>query len=135
MMKHGFRGLWWAFCAGFLLVGLSAPGFCSGPSGEVIIFHAGSLTVPLAQMQKEFQAKYPQVHITRTAGGSSKMARLIVESGKPADIMASADYTVIDKTLIPGKASWNVRFATNQMVLCYTDKSHYAKDISDKKLV
>jgi molybdate/tungstate transport system substrate-binding protein len=58
------------------------------------------------------------------------MARMISEVGKPADIMASADYAVIDKSLIPQHAEWNVRFATNQLVLCYTDNSRYADEIS-----
>jgi molybdate/tungstate transport system substrate-binding protein len=54
------------------------------------------------------------------------MARLISEKGRSADIMASADFKVIDKTLIPNKADWNIRFATNQIVLCYTDQSRDA---------
>jgi molybdate/tungstate transport system substrate-binding protein len=58
------------------------------------------------------------------------MARMISEVGKPADIMASADYVVIDKNLIPKFASWNIRFATNQMVLCYTDQSKFANEIT-----
>jgi molybdate/tungstate transport system substrate-binding protein len=98
--------------------------------GDVIIFHAGSLTVPLAKIEKEFEAKYPGVDVKREAGGSTKMARMISELGKPADIMASADYMVINKSLIPGFASWNVRFATNQLVLCYTDKSKFANKIN-----
>jgi molybdate/tungstate transport system substrate-binding protein len=36
----------------------------------------------------------------------------------------------IDKTLIPGHADWNIRFATNQLVLCYTDKSRYADEVN-----
>lgn len=100
------------------------------PSGKVVIFHAGSLSVPFAAMEKAFEAKYPKVDVQREAGGSTKMARLISEVGKPADIMASADYVVIDKNLIPKFASWNVRFATNQMVLCYTDKSKFADRIN-----
>lgn len=44
--------------------------------------------------------------------------------------MASADYEVIDKMLIPDVASWNARFATNQIVLCYTDKSKHAGEIN-----
>ncbi len=104
----------------------------SSLKGDVIIFHAGSLTVPLAKMEKEFEAKYPEVDIKREAGGSTKMARMISELGKPADIMASADYMVIDKGLIPKFASWNIRFATNQLVLCYTDKSKFADKINDK---
>ena len=58
------------------------------------------------------------------------MARMISELGKPADIMASADYMVINKSLIPEYASWNARFATNQLVLCYTDKSTFADTIN-----
>ncbi|WP_462324663.1 tungstate ABC transporter substrate-binding protein WtpA [Desulfoplanes sp.] len=109
---------------------LSASPALSAPSGKVVIFHAGSLTVPLAKIEKDFEAKYPGVDILREGGGSTKMARLISEVGKYADIMASADYKVIDNNLIPNNAAWNVRFATNQLVLCYTDRSRYAKEIS-----
>jgi len=97
---------------------------------KVIIFHAGSLTVPLSQIETEFEAANPGIDILREAGGSTKMARMISELGKPADIMASADYKVIDKTLIPAKADWNIRFATNQLVLCYTANSRYADQIN-----
>lgn len=97
---------------------------------KVIIFHAGSLTVPLAKIEKDFEAANPGIDILREAGGSTKMARMIAELGKPSDIMASADYKVIDKTLIPAMADWNIRFATNQLVLCYTDKSRNADRIN-----
>jgi molybdate/tungstate transport system substrate-binding protein len=101
-------------------------------SGKIIIFNAGSLTMPLAQMEKEFEAQYPQADVLREAAGSQQCARKISDLKKPCDIMASADYTVIDKLLIPAYAEWNVRFATNQLVLCYTDKSRYANEVNDK---
>ncbi len=97
---------------------------------KVTIFHAGSLTVPFAKMEKIFEAKYPNIDILREPGGSTKMARMISELHKPADIMASADFKVIDKTLIPEYATWNIRFATNQLVLCYTDTSRFAKEVN-----
>ncbi|HHP7235143.1 MAG TPA: tungstate ABC transporter substrate-binding protein WtpA [Desulfobacterales bacterium] len=97
---------------------------------KVIIFHAGSLTVPLAEIEKRFEAQHPGIDVLREAGGSTKMARMISELNKPADIMASADYKVIDKSLIPAKADWNIRFATNQLVLCYTDQSRYADQVN-----
>jgi molybdate/tungstate transport system substrate-binding protein len=97
---------------------------------KVTIFHAGSLTVPFAKMEKIFEQKHPGIDIQREAGGSTKMARMISELHKPADIMASADFKVIDKALIPDNASWNIRFATNQLVLCYTDKSRFANEIN-----
>ena len=97
---------------------------------KVIIFHAGSLAVPFAKIEKLFEAKYPNIDVLREIGGSTKMARMISELHKPADIMASADFKVIDKTLIPEYAVWNIRFATNQLVLCYTDKSRFAKEVN-----
>lgn len=109
-----------------------SPALAASPSGKLVIFHAGSLSVPFAAMEKAFEAKYPGVDIQRESGGSTKLARLISEVGKPADIMASADFAVINKSLIPKFASWNARFASNQMVLCYTDKSRFAKEISSK---
>ena len=100
------------------------------PQGNLIIFHAGSLTVPFAKMEKIFEAKYPKVDVLREGGGSTKMARMISELHKPADIMASADFTVIDKTLIPDNAAYNIRFASNQLVLCYTENSRFAKEVN-----
>jgi molybdate/tungstate transport system substrate-binding protein len=115
----------------FVVVGLTGPAHvCAQPKGKLVIFHAGSLTVPFAKIEKHFESTHPGLDIQREAGGSTKMARMISELNKPADIMASADFAVIDKTLIPGKASWNVRFATNQLVLCYTDGSRFAKEIN-----
>ena len=102
----------------------------AGPSGKLTMFHAGSLSVPLAAMEKTFEAKYPGVDLQREASGSQKCARKITDVGKPCDIMASADYKVIDKLLIPDYADWNIRFATNQLVLCYTDKSAYADTVN-----
>ena len=110
----------------FCWVGLAA----AEPSGKLIILHAGSLSIPMERMEKAFEAKHPGIDILREAGGSTKMARLISEVGKPADIMASADYKVIDNNLIPKHAEWNIRFASNQLVLCYTDQSRYADEIT-----
>lgn len=101
-----------------------------GVTGKVIIFHAGSLSVPFAAMEKEFEKKNPGVDIMREPSGSQKAARKISELKKPCDIMASADYKVIDKLLVPGYADWNIRFASNQMVLCYTGKSKFAKEVN-----
>jgi len=105
-------------------------GAFAAPSGKLIVFHAGSLTVPFAAMEKEFEARYPGVDVQRESGGSTRMARLISEVGKPADLMASADFQVIDKSLIPELAEFNIRFATNELVLTYSEHSRFADDIN-----
>ena len=102
----------------------------AAPQGTLTMFHAGSLSVPFAAMEKAFEAKYPGVDLQREASGSQKAARKISDLKKPCDLMASADYKVIDKLLIPEFAKWNIRFATNQLVLCYTDKSAHAKEMN-----
>lgn len=111
------------------LVMSASLGFAA-PKGKVIVFHAGSLTVPFDKIEKDFEALHPDIDILREAGGSTKMARMISEVGKKADIMASADYKVIDNTLVPDHADWNVRFASNQLVLCYTPTSRFSDTIT-----
>ena len=113
-----------------LLLILSCAACWATPTGELRIYHAGSLTVPLKTMITEFNALYPEVTVITKSGGSTKMARLISESGETADIMASADYKVIDNNLIPTFADVNIRFATNRLVLCYTDKSRMAQKVN-----
>ena len=115
----------------FLLAAVLFSGFAHAePQGKVVMFHAGSLSVPFETMEKAFEAKYPKVDLLREAAGSQACARKITDLKKPCDIMASADYKVIDKLLIPEYADWNVRFATNQLVLCYTEKSKDAGKVN-----
>lgn len=127
-MQAIFRGI--LFCFLVLFVVLFPLTSSAEPTGTVVMFHAGSLSVPFEAMEKAFEERYPGVDIQREAAGSQKCARKIIDLKKPCDIMASADFTVIDKLLIPSHADWNIRFATNQLVLCYTDKSRYADRIN-----
>ncbi len=98
--------------------------------GKLIIFHAGSLTVPIKNLTKVFQESNPDVTFETEASGSNSAARKISELGREADLMMSADYTVIDKLLIPDFADWNIKFARNAMVVAYTDQSLHAEEIN-----
>lgn len=100
--------------------------------GELVVYHAGSLTVPFEAVEKEFEALHPNVDIQRTAGGSRTIARKVTELGDKVDVLASADYTVIDTLVMPDFADWNALFARNSMVIMYTDKSKYADEITKK---
>jgi len=101
-------------------------------TGDLIIFHAGSLSVPLKEVAAEFKKLHPQVNIMMESAGSVASARKITDLKKPCDIMASADYAVIDKMLIPAFADWNIKFANNELCVVYSDKSRYAKQINQK---
>lgn len=114
----------------FFLVNISSFGQ-EQLQGELEIYHAGSLTVPVANLIKEFKVSHPNLVINTTPGGSRKIARLVAETGQKADILMSADYTVIDTLLIPDHANWNILFAENSMVIMYTDQSRYANEINE----
>ena len=103
---------------------------CSKQENKLIIFHAGSLTVPFKQVIKEFQKENPDVKIEKEIAGSRACARKIADLNKTCDVFASADYTVIDKLLIPDYADWNIKFASNEMAIVFTEKSKYKNKIN-----
>jgi len=98
--------------------------------GKLIIFHAGSLTVPMKALAEAFQDKYPGVTSQTEASGSRTAARKIGELGREADVMVSADYTVINELLIPDFADWNIQFVRNTMVIAYSGRSKCADEIN-----
>ena len=102
----------------------------SSLSKELIIFHAGSLAVPMNQIAQEYERRNPGTKIYLESAGSLVCARKVTELKKPCDIIASSDYFVINELLIPDYASWSIRFATNEIVIAYQEKSKYSKEIN-----
>lgn len=102
-----------------------------GKHKEIIVFHAGSLSVPLNQLKDEYEKLNPDIKIQLEPAGSLVCARKITELKKPCDIIASADYYVINELLIPEYANWSIRFATNEIVIAYTSRSRYASEITN----
>jgi len=97
---------------------------------ELIIFHAGSLAVPMKQIAQEFEKRNPGTKIYLESAGSLVCARKVTELKKPCDILASSDFFVINELLIPAYASWSIRFATNEIVVAYVEKSKYSNEIN-----
>jgi molybdate/tungstate transport system substrate-binding protein len=116
----------------FLFVAaLSFSSFCYAQSSkQLVIFHAGSLTVPFEKIIDGFKKENPGVEVLKEIAGSRECARKISELKKPCDVFASADYMVIDQLLIPKYAEWDLKFATNEMTIVYSDKSRRAKEIN-----
>ena len=116
--------------ASFILLFIVSGCGNTASSDEIIIFHAGSLSVPFRQLRDAYEKQHPEISILLEPSGSLVCARKVTELKKPCDIVASADYTVIDKLLIPAYASWNIRFATNELVIAYNDKAKYSPEIN-----
>lgn len=98
--------------------------------GELTVLHAGSLAVPFKQVEKEFERKYPEVKVEREARGSRATIRQVTALHREADVVASSDYSIILPMMSPKYAAWYIAFARNQMVLAYTEKSAYSKEIN-----
>lgn len=103
-----------------------------GLTGELVVFHAGSLSMPFREIVKEFNKLYPAVEIKMESAGSVASARKITDLNRYCDIFASADYKVIDDMLIPNFTNFNIKFAGNEMAIVYTEKSKSADEITAK---
>jgi molybdate/tungstate transport system substrate-binding protein len=107
----------------------------SDDQNRLIIFHAGSLTVPVKQIIEKFNERHPEVKIFSEAAGSVANARKITDLKRNCDVFLSADYNVINKFLIPDFASWNIHFAANEMVIAYHDLSALSKEINQENWI
>ncbi len=95
----------------------------------LVVFHAGSLSMPMKAISDSFMLENPSVKVLLEAAGSVECARKITELNRRADILASADYKIIDELLIPEHADTNILFAGNEMAIVYTLNSRYANEI------
>jgi len=120
-----------------LLVALVLVPGCAQPApaepfeGKLPIFHAGSLTIPFAQVSEEFNKIYPNVEILLEGAGSQTTIRKVTELHKECGVIGSADYTVIPQLMFPEYADWYVIFATNRMCIAYTDESQFSDEIDE----
>jgi len=96
------------------------------------IFHAGSLSLIFDEIEKNYEKEYPDVDIVREPSGSMLAVRKVTDLHKKADIIATADYSLISSFMIPEYVDLVKLFAKNEMVLTYTGKSKYADKITNK---
>ena len=108
---------------------------CSSANSEVVkedlvVIHAGSLAIPFQEIEEAFEAKYPQYDVLREAAGSRTTVRKVTDLGKLVDVVASADYTVIEELMVPEYTEWYANFATNEMAIMYTENSKFGDEIN-----
>lgn len=113
-----------------LTILITAAFLSSTPKKRMVIYHAGSLSIPFASISSEFEKEYG-IHVRRQAAGSVATIKKVTELGKKADIVASADYSLIQSMMEPEYADYCIQFATNSMVIAYTDKSAYHSEINE----
>jgi molybdate/tungstate transport system substrate-binding protein len=119
-----------ALCLAGGLVALA--GGCRGKQASerrVTVFAAASLDQVLADLSDHLR-QTQGLDVEFEISGSQEAARKIAEYGRAADVLLVADYRVIDWIIGPEWAEWNIRYATNELVLGYTESSKFAGEIT-----
>ena len=93
------------------------------------IFTAGSLKLPMERVGSIYREKYG-IDFDIEPSGSVEVVRKVTDLGKTPDVVAVADYRLIEKYLVPNYTDWYVAFASNELVLAYTSNSKYADEIA-----
>jgi tungstate transport system substrate-binding protein len=94
------------------------------------VYMAGNLTAPFGKLEKLYEAKNPDTDVQLWSGGSASIIDKINKQNIYADALASADSVLIPKNLYPKNATFDVDFAKNTMVLCYTNTSKGSSGIT-----
>jgi molybdate/tungstate transport system substrate-binding protein len=111
---------------------------CIPKKTELWVIVAGSLLVPMDQIETEFEREYPDIDVFVEGHGSIQVIRHITELHHEADVIAVADYSLIPMMMygnyIPGSddsyADWHLKFSTNSLGIAYTSTSKYADEIN-----
>ncbi len=110
----------------------------TGPPTPLVVFCAGSLIQPFADLEKAFESKYPQIDVRNECHGSIQVIRHVTELHELIDVVATADAALIPmlmyqttnpETGLP-YANWHIRFASNRLGLAYTEQSQLAETIN-----
>lgn len=81
-------------------------------------------------MARAFESRNPGVKIHLEGSGARVVARKVIQQPYACDIVASADYSIIDDFLRPEYASFNICVARNRLVLSFTDRSRHVAEIN-----
>lgn len=102
------------------------------------VFAAGSLIIPFADVEKAFEAKYPNIDVQAEYHGSIQVIRHATELHEPIDVVLTADASLIPMLMYESRvpetnepyADWSIRFASNHLALAYGAESKYADEIN-----
>jgi molybdate/tungstate transport system substrate-binding protein len=126
---------------------LSAGCSCAGDGGAAAdgggkpalrVLFAGSLIIPFAKVEQEFEAVHPDIDVNMEGHGSIQAIRIVGDLHEQADVVITADYQLIPMLLYAAEdpdsghiySDWSAIFATNRMALAYSADSAFADEIT-----
>lgn len=112
----------------FFAVSAAALKGCGTKGPRIMVFSASSLAAPMKELARVFREQ-TGIEVRVEFSGSNLAVRKVTELGRPADLVISADPTLISNLMIPGSAAWQVVFLKSRMVLAFQDSSRHSKKI------
>ena len=127
-----------------ILLLTSLTGGCTGTPASspakvpLVVFAAGSLIIPFGDIEKAFEARYPNIDVQAQYHGSIQVIRQTTELHQQIDVVASADASLIPMLMYSQNdpdtgrpyADWYIRFASNHLAIAYGPNSKYAGEIT-----
>jgi molybdate/tungstate transport system substrate-binding protein len=136
------RAIW--FALSFILITmLCSTAGCSSsgqqPKTVLKVVPAGSLLQPFEEVEKAFEAQHPDVDVQVEGHGSIQAIRQVTDLHRQIDVVAVADASLIpdlmfrtDSTSGTNFSDTYTPFATNAMIIAFTNKSRYADEITQE---
>ena len=133
----------WIALSFILIALLCSTAGCSSsgqqPKTVLKVVPAGSLLQPFDEVEKAFEAQHPDVDVQVEGHGSIQAIRQVTDLHRQIDVVAVADASLIpdlmfrtDSTSGSNFSDTYTPFATNAMVIAFTNKSRYADEITQE---
>jgi len=130
----------WMFTVFFLVALMCSTAGCSSgvqqPKTVLKVVPAGSLLQPFDEVEKAFEAQHPDVDVQVEGHGSIQAIRQVTDLHRPIDVVAVADASLIPDLMFRTDPATGgnftdayTPFATNAMVIAFTNNSKYADEV------
>ena len=127
----------WLLGAGLgllLLVGCggkeTAPDGSEVQQQKLLVYHAASLTQAFAVIEKRMEERHPGLDVICESSSTRLAIRKITDLQRKGDIIGSADDVLVRTMLMPEYTEWQGIFATDRIVLAYTERSRCRSEIN-----
>ncbi|MFA5772296.1 MAG: tungstate ABC transporter substrate-binding protein WtpA [Thermoplasmata archaeon] len=123
-----------AILAIVIMIAVPFSGCLGGSSKTVLkVYAAGSLATMFGEFERRFEAAHSDVDVQVQSGGSADMIRKITDLKQDCDVLAVADYSLIDNMMINSAtktANYSIQFARNSIIIAYTSHSKYKDEVN-----
>lgn len=127
------------FFTGILILSSGCTSDSAGSEEKTVlkILPAGSLMLPFEYLEEDYEAENPGIDVQYEGHGSIQCIRQVTDLGRNFDLVVVADSSLIpDMMMRENPETGNnysdsyTEFATNEIVIAYTDESLYSDEIN-----